>query len=237
MTYDFSFDKKSLSFLLVGVAFIGLLLFLAGWVTGSNWNKPETLSASTFGDKAVAATEAEQPALPREPTLRETGLRREAPAAATAPDEPLATAKQSVAPPRANVGIDSMYDDPKMSAQESAKASAKAAAPKGNADPVIVSTAAQSNDSADSADTGEKTVAFSIQVGVFLEEKDADRLVEEMKEKGYTPSVFAALDVNNRMWYSVRIGAYVDRAEASQAAASFTKQEKLKAVVRPFDSL
>lgn len=235
MTYDFSFDKKSLSFLLVGVGFIGLLLFLAGWVTGSNWNKPETLSASTFGDKAVAATDAEEPALPKEQTLRETGLRREAPAAAaaTAPEEPLAPARQNVAAPRSNTGIDSMYDAPKMPSEDAPKTAAQ----KGNADPVIVSTATPPGDAADSADTGEKPVAFSIQVGVFLEEKDAARLVEEMREKGYTPSVFEALDVNNRMWYSVRIGAYVDRGEAAQAAASFTKQEKLKAVVRPFDSL
>lgn len=231
MNYDFSFDKKSISFLLVGVVFVGILLFLAGLLTGANWNKPETLAASTVKDKSVAALEPTEPTLPKEPSLREeAALRRDA--AAAQPGEAIAPAKQNATVPSLDAARDTAA---------AADTAPKTAAPKGNADPVVISTAkppaTTSTSSAAPAEEVEKMATFSIQVGVFLEEKDAERFVEEMEEKGYAPSVFTGSDADNRIWYSVRIGAYADRAEAAQAAASFTKQEKMKAVVRPIDSL
>lgn len=224
MTYDFSFDKKSISFLLVGVIFVGLLLFLAGWLTGANWNKPETLAASVSTDKSVAALEPTQPTLPQEPTLREEAtLRRDT---AAQPGEAIAQAKQNVAVPSQDVEKDAGAEAPKTPAQ------------KANADPVIISTAKPSATSpAEAIEPAEKMATLSIQVGVFLEQKDAERFVQEMEQRGYAPSVFTGSDAVNRLWYSVRIGAYANNAEAAQAAASFTKQEKIKAVVRPIDSL
>ncbi|MBD0371110.1 MAG: SPOR domain-containing protein [Pyrinomonadaceae bacterium] len=231
MTYDFSFDKKSISFFLVGVVFVGILLFLAGVLTGANWNKPETLVAGAATDKSVAALEPTQPVLPKEPTLREEAALRRDPAAQSSAAqslEAIAPTRQNVAPPGMDVERDA-----------GAAAAPKASAQKGNADPVILSTtkpqAAAS--SAEATEPLEKIATFSIQVGVFLEEKDAERFVEEMEQRGYSASIFTGSDAENRMWYSVRIGAYSDRTEASQAAASFTKQEKIKAVVRPIDSL
>lgn len=223
MTYDFSFDKKSLSFFLAGVVFVGLLLFLAGCLIGANWNKPETLVAGSTANRSVAALEPTQPTLPREPTLREEAALRRDTAAQSA--EAIAPSRQNVAPPSLDDG------------RETAAEAPKAAAPKGNADPVILSTTKPQAASADAAEPLEKIATYSIQVGVFLEEKDAERFVEEMEQRGYTTSVFTGSDAENRLWYSVRIGAYSDRSEAAQAAASFTKQEKIKAVVRPIDSL
>jgi cell division septation protein DedD len=81
-----------------------------------------------------------------------------------------------------------------------------------------------------------KALAYSVQVGAFQEEKSARRLVAELEDKGYSPSLFTGQDAESRLWYSVRIGAYAEVKEASQAAANFTKQEKLKASVRPINS-
>lgn len=36
---------------------------------------------------------------------------------------------------------------------------------------------------------------------------------------------------------AVRIGVYSDKQQATNAAANFTKQEKMKAVVRPLEAL
>lgn len=77
----------------------------------------------------------------------------------------------------------------------------------------------------------------TVQVGVFLDEKEANRLLKDIERKGYAPSFFSGRDAEARQWYAVRIGAYSDKQQASNAAANFTKQEKMKAVVRPVGSL
>ena len=77
----------------------------------------------------------------------------------------------------------------------------------------------------------------TVQVGVFLDEKEANRLLKDIERKGYAPSFFSGRDAEARQWYAVRIGAYSDKQQASNAAANFTKQEKMKAVVRPLGSL
>jgi cell division protein FtsN len=81
-----------------------------------------------------------------------------------------------------------------------------------------------------------KGLAYSVQVGDYQEEKGARRLAEQLESKGYTPSIFSGRDAENRVWFAVRIGAYAGAKDASQAAANFTKQEKLKATVRPVNA-
>jgi cell division protein FtsN len=58
-----------------------------------------------------------------------------------------------------------------------------------------------------------------------------------MERKGYAPTFFSGRDAEARQWYAVRIGTYSDKEQATKAAANFTKQEKIKAVVRPAESL
>jgi cell division septation protein DedD len=77
----------------------------------------------------------------------------------------------------------------------------------------------------------------TVQVGVFLDEKEASRLLQQMERKGYAPSFFSGRDAEARQWYAVRIGAYSDKQQAANAATNFTRQEKMKAVVRPLGSL
>lgn len=77
----------------------------------------------------------------------------------------------------------------------------------------------------------------TVQVGVFQDQDEANRLLKDIERKGYAPSFFSGRDAEARQWYAVRIGAYSDRQQATNAAANFTRQEKMKAVVRPLGSL
>jgi hypothetical protein len=78
---------------------------------------------------------------------------------------------------------------------------------------------------------------YSVQVGAYLDERDARRLAGELEHKGYTPTVFSGTDAEARVWYAVRIGAYASVKDAGQAANNFTRQERIKAAVRPAGSL
>ena len=88
------------------------------------------------------------------------------------------------------------------------------------------------------ADAGLSEPEFvTVQVGVFQDQNEANRLLKDIERKGYAPSFFSGRDAEARQWYAVRIGAYSDRQQATSAAANFTRQEKMKAVVRPLGSL
>ena len=78
---------------------------------------------------------------------------------------------------------------------------------------------------------------YSVQVGAFAEETEARRLLADLEHKGYTPAIFSGRDGGGRVWHAVRIGAYSTQQEASHAAQNFSKQERLKATVRPSRSL
>ena len=98
---------------------------------------------------------------------------------------------------------------------------------------IISEAADQTNDE----ETAKAPDYVTVQVGVFLDENDANRLLKQIERKGYAPSFFSGRDAEARQWYAVRIGAYSDKQQAANAAANFTRQEKMKAVVRPVGSL
>lgn len=229
MIYDFSIDKKSIGFLIAGSVLVGVLLFLAGLLVGANWNRTvttttTTVASSTTVAQPVTAPVVEQPALPAGAAIKGDAARPEV----AAPEVVIPTLKPDTAAPGADANPQTAKPagagagaDPKVieRAEPAAAAAAAAADPPGANEPA------------------EKMTAFSVEVGVFPEEKQANDLVEVMESKGYSTTIFVAYDLDNRQWYSVRIGQYADRAEAAQAASSFTKQENIKAVVRPINSL
>jgi cell division septation protein DedD len=112
---------------------------------------------------------------------------------------------------------------------------ARAAPPPPNDGKVVIISEAETDDANKQAATEPEYV--TVQVGVFLNEKDASRLLKQVESKGYAPTFFSGRDAEARQWYAVRIGIYSDREQATKAAANFTKQEGLKAVVRPLESL
>lgn len=216
MTYDFALDKKAVIALVAGSVAIGILLFVAGLIIGRQW--PATESTAT----ASAAPANERAALPTEPVLNEEASAPPASAAPKTAKPPLPSPKQATETP-----MDQSVEPTPVAAP-------------GEVPPVKIiseaepeSVAANGNPQPAAAEPDYVTV----QVGVFLEEKEAGNLLQQMERKGYRPTFFSGRDAEARQWYAVRIGVYSDRQQAANAAANFTKQERMKAVVRPVESL
>jgi cell division protein FtsN len=75
-------------------------------------------------------------------------------------------------------------------------------------------------------------VQLAIQVGAFLDKGNADKLVERLKEAGYTPQIVLGGHAP-RVWNFVCVGPYHDWGEASQIAAVISRDQDTEAVVRP----
>jgi len=216
MNYEFALDKKSIISLIACLLLIGVLLFVAGWIIGRQWTNGETTSTPS------AVTEEQRAGLPKEPVLDETPATPKAGVPNTArPKLELPQQPQAPAPPAAS--------------QAPAAAASVAAAVSPKDDRVVIISEADA-DQTNKQDAAEPEYV-TVQVGVFLDEKEASRLLQQMERKGYAPTFFSGRDAEARQWYAVRIGTYSDREQATRAAANFTKQEKIKAVVRPAESL
>jgi hypothetical protein len=211
MNYEYALDKKALISLIAGLVMIGVLLFLAGWVVGRQW----TVVAA---ENTFANTADELAALPKEPVLHED---------ASAPNVETA---RSVKPAKVTVPKEAV----ETPAQASAATSAIAVSQPAGDVRIIESTA---DDAAALAGEKAEPEYVTVQVGVFLDQKEASQLLQQIERKGYAPTFFSGRDAEARQWYAVRIGVYSDKQQAANAAANFTKQEKLKAVVRPLESL
>lgn len=214
MNYEFALDKKALISLIAGSVVMGLLLFSAGWMVGQQW----TVAASA--EVASTTTEEERAALPKEPVLHE---------GASAPN---VETPKTVKPTKLTVPKEAVETPTKASAATSAMPVSQPAS-----DVRIIESTA--DDAASDADgkAAAQPEFVTVQVGVFLDQKEASQLLQQVERKGYAPSFFSGRDAEARQWYAVRIGVYSDKQQAANAAANFTKQEKMKAVVRPLESL
>jgi cell division septation protein DedD len=74
-------------------------------------------------------------------------------------------------------------------------------------------------------------------LGAFTDPKGAKLLQTSLKEKGYNPIIFQAVDADHKTWHAVRIGGYKDLESASHAAAEFSGKEQIQALVRRSDAL
>ena len=218
MNYEFSLKKSALVSITVGCVLISVLLFGAGLLVGSQW-----LTSSAAPADTVAKNE--QPDVPQEPVLNDEK--------ALAPQS---TVPPPVAPPK-SAGPTAPKAPPATIAapEETAPAAITPAAAAANGEIKIIKEAA--TEAANDQNAASEPEYVTVQIGVFLDEREADRLLKDVERKGYAPSFFSGRDAQARQWYAVRIGAYSDRQQAANAAANFTKQEKLKAVVRPLGSL
>ena len=212
MSYEFALNKKTIISVVAVWILIGALLFLAGWIVGRQW--PMSEAAST-----PAAAGEQRAALPKEPLLNDEAPVRE-------PSAPKKVNPKVTPPPESNtVSLDAVEP-----------AATAAAAPVPNDGKVVIISEAETEE-AKKEEAAVEPEYVTVQVGVFLDEKDASRLLKEIESKGYSPKFFSGRDAEARQWYAVRIGIYSDRDQASKAAANFTKQEGMKAVVRPLESL
>jgi len=221
MNYEFALDKKALISLIAGSVVIAVLMFAAGWVVGLHW----TVAASS--EVASNTANEERAALPKEPVLHEDAA---APNVETEKSvkPKLTVPKEAVeAPPQATTAANAATN-------AAATKAMPAAQPVGDVR-IIESTADEAATGAD-ANAAEPEYV-TVQVGVFLDQKEASQLLQQIERKGYAPTFFSGRDAEARQWYAVRIGVYSDKQQAANAAANFTKQETLRAVVRPLESL
>jgi cell division protein FtsN len=78
---------------------------------------------------------------------------------------------------------------------------------------------------------------FALQIGSFLDPKNARQLQADLKDRGYNTSVITALDADQREWHLVRMGAYKTLESAAKAAADFSGKERINALVRRANAL
>ncbi|HKR22804.1 MAG TPA: SPOR domain-containing protein, partial [Pyrinomonadaceae bacterium] len=194
MNYEFSLNKTSVLSLIAGSIVFAFLLFFGGLVVGSYWLTSEVA--------AIESTKRnEKDALPKEPVLAE----EEAP-------DPKSAAPQKVDPAAA---IQSKQPAA-TTAPEAAAQAAAFAQPNDGEIRILQETAADAPNTAAEADPEYVTV----QVGVFLDENEANNLLKRMESRGYSPSYFSGRDAEARQWFAVRIGAYSDKHQAENAAAN-----------------
>jgi general secretion pathway protein A len=78
---------------------------------------------------------------------------------------------------------------------------------------------------------------FSVQVGAFLGRGNAERLIADLKQKGYEPYISMFLGYWGREWYSVRILDCADLKEAERAVAEYREKEGKPALITRLGSL
>jgi cell division septation protein DedD len=181
---------------------LGILLFLAGLTIGIG------ILSKTAGTAAQA--DAQLPALPKGLPKDVAKAAKDSPVKPPDPklDKQAKSAGAGVLKTQ-TPGKEGTPDDAEKAVPET-----KAAAPK---PPGKGEAAAQAK-----SEQPPPPEEFCIQLGTFNDPKIAKALQASLKEKGYNPIIFQAVDADHKTWHAVRIGGYKDLESASHAAAEFS---------------
>lgn len=246
MPHDFSIDKKAGIILVTVCGLVGVLLFIAGFLLGIQYRfsyKPSNFIAQSSPAKVTRARlevpaakpaqalpqAASAPDNPAQPVLTPTPLTQQPPAG-TGPDAVAETGSAAPANQAGNSSSEAAIQTPATAhVAGSPPATPPATAQTASRPPAVGATAL----SAPPADERE----YSIQIGAFLNPKNATRLAKDLQEKGYKAKVFIATDSKYQVWHTVRIGHFKNIEAASQEARLFRQSAHLLALVRPADSL
>jgi len=235
MNYDFTLDRKGMFSVLVSSVLMGALLFVAGLIVGSYWTANGPTVSAASAKKSVSANELN--AQPQQPVLLndlpQTNL--------ILPNNSITTVNSGAL----GAGTLTTPQAPQAAKQAGAEQPAAAGPEQGSADKQAnapaadgsTPAAAKPEESSAPAQNVSPADLMTVEVGTFLDANAANRLFKSLERKGYAPTFFTGRDAQSREWYAIRIGAYSDKQQADNAAANFTKQEKIKAVVRPLGSL
>jgi len=74
---------------------------------------------------------------------------------------------------------------------------------------------------------------YSVQVGTFVVEKNAIKMTDDLKAKGYQAMILNISDSKGKIRYVVQIGDYKDHDKAMQIASDFMKKGENVSVVIP----
>ena len=206
MSYDFSFDKKSVFFIVGGCFCIGILLFFAGFIVGWDRGGPATRSV-------VEKHEAAQPAdsTAANPPAPQTAAKPAIEGSAAKPADAAPAAKQEK-PSAGTPETSSVSATQRPNLSVGANGDAKTADGKADAAP---------------AETG----FFSLQVGAFQDKAKAIDLENDLKSRGYSVFLFNMQDADGKVLHAVRMGHYADMKQASAAKAAFAGKEKIAVII------
>lgn len=71
---------------------------------------------------------------------------------------------------------------------------------------------------------------YIVQVGAFLNKNNAEKLIKQLRKKGYQPT----LTVNHfsqKQWNIVRIGSFEHKSKALEAAKAFSENQKMESII------
>jgi len=235
MSYDFTLDKKGVISVVASWLVMAALLFAAGLIVGTYWTSRESSVSAATPAKTATGSEKDLADLPQEPVLR-TGMPQIDVLAPAKPATNLSSGPsvlgQFATPQQKQAGP----QDSALNQQATDAPAADAAEQK--VQPPASEAATLPRDKKPTGDTNPANVeVYTVQAGVFLDQNEATRLFKSLARKGYAPTFFTDRDAEAHQWFAVRIGAYSDKNQASNAAANFAKQERMKAVVRSVGSL
>jgi DedD protein len=88
-------------------------------------------------------------------------------------------------------------------------------------------TAPTTKESKTSEEAASSTLAWTVQVNAFEEEKDAEELVRRLKQKGLDAYV-VSVDVRGKMWFRVRVGRFDSQDQAKKLESRLRSRERLR---------
>jgi cell division protein FtsN len=229
---------------LLGVA-VGLVLFFGlGFLVGIWYQANENIRPN---DHAIALAEEQlqreqTPKAPaQEMTFYSTLTTREGePAAAQPPAVPAPLAPASVpqvrdgatGPIQAGEGQTALPERPVPEAEPQGQASAQAEPePPKSAVPPVASTSEVQTAALAASPPPPGASFYTVQVGSFRRETDAQRLQQQLAQKGYTARLLSITLPGKGLWHRVRIGTFAERAEAHEMAQRLRRQENLTVLV------
>ena len=245
--YNFLFDKKTLMLLLAGLGLSGALLFFAGLLVGVEVGLPPASGAVAVRPPPV---ERPEPPAAKKPEPAPAAALAECPCelgvqTAALPAEPCPEPEPPAAPPVekaapapvpvkepepvAVASVPVPEPEPELEPETGMETGVELAAALEPGAEVVVAEAAPAEAQAQPAEV--TPLAFSVQVGAFRSPENMERVLEDLRSRGYEPYVVELTGSRKRVLHAVRIGRYTDRSEALQAASDFRRRERMAALV------
>ena len=209
-------EKRMISFVAICGLLVALLIFVAGYFVGKSQTGPAKISIASFDQPAISESDPIPTAETEEERQRQEEEQVNAVPATEAPSEKQTAidviteeVDTPVKPNPSEVTSPNIAEDARE--VESPKPETIAPEPKPSSKP---------------------QKGFALQVAAFGNQKNAERYLAKLVEKGYASAfIFEDNAAKNRLKFSVRIGFYSSYGVALQAANEFKVQEDKAAMI------
>ena len=227
----FSFHKFTLAGLGCGLLMLGGLVFIGGFLSGVRFmlNRPPVQAASQVALGTANAPAGNLPpntatdATSKNDSAAKPANAATAPAATAAPPAP-AQAKGPEPPPLAAETADNLAIKPPMPMlmQPAQKPGDKPTL----APATVVVRANPLADALPPAPPSDQNQQpFALQVGVYLDPAEADKISVELQNRGYKTMILKTVDAGHLEWFRVRTGEYATLELAKAEAQAFLAKE------------